>query len=173
MVALEHAAGIGGLDEIEAEEGDLLAAVGAPGTVIANGDDPRALRQLRRSPARTKLSYGTAAECDYRLLHRESLALQGSRLKIERPSARGRGAVWVQCPVLGDGGAPCALAAVAVADQLAAEPVDGPQVSDALAAPEVFEPGRLSPVLLDDGIVVLDDTYNANPASDTMFSILF
>jgi UDP-N-acetylmuramoyl-tripeptide--D-alanyl-D-alanine ligase len=42
-------------------------------------------------------------------------------------------------------------------------PLDGRLVSQALAA--AGEPGRLRPHELEDGTVVLDDTYNANPAS--------
>src|SRR6187551_538432 len=41
----------------------------------------------------------------------------------------------------------------------------GEEVERALAAPTLGEPGRLSPVELPDGSLVLDDSYNSSPAS--------
>jgi UDP-N-acetylmuramoyl-tripeptide--D-alanyl-D-alanine ligase len=165
LIALEHAAGLGGLDDIEREEGDLLAALRPAGTAVANGDDERARRALRRSPASTQLTYGASEGCAWRLLGRRWLGLRRSELTLEYPADGGRARCVVQTSLLGQPGALAALAAVAVADRLSPGPWDPSALTNALCDCRHFEPGRLVPLILGDGTVVLDDTYNANPAS--------
>jgi UDP-N-acetylmuramoyl-tripeptide--D-alanyl-D-alanine ligase len=165
LVALEHAEGLGSLDEIEQEEGELLRAVGTAGTAVANGDDQRATRQLLRSPASTKLRYGTSESCEWRLCSRRLLALHRNELTIEYPTSGGRGRCVVETSLVGAAGALAALVAVAVAQRLGSERWQPSVISRALCQSQSFEAGRLVPVRLADGTLVLDDTYNANPAS--------
>lgn len=157
LIALEHAEGIGDLDAVEAEEGALLSALGPGGTAIGNVDDVRVRRQLERSPAGLKIGYGTVPEAAYRLLSREPRGLTAAHLAIHRPS----GDAELDIGLCGLPGALAALGALAVADRVLGEPVDAARAAAAIAA----EPGRLSPLVLGDGTVVLDDSYNANPAS--------
>ncbi len=165
LVALEHTEGLGTLDDIETEEGELLAALGAAGTAVANGDDPRAVRQLQSSGATTKLTYGSGPNCDYRLLERTLLDLGKMRLGLERPTDQGRAQLEVECGTIGLPGALAAVAALAVADRTTSTVVGADLATRALCSPHAFESGRLRPVLCADGTVVVDDTYNANPAS--------
>jgi UDP-N-acetylmuramoyl-tripeptide--D-alanyl-D-alanine ligase len=166
LVDMEHAEGIGTLDDIEAEEGDLLRGLGKAGTAIANADDERATRQLVESAARRKIGYGTRGACDYHIIRRESLGLGGSRVVIERPRGRGRrDTLTLTVPLLGTPGALAIAAAVAVADRVAGRPVAAERLQAVLDAGALGEPGRLRPVELGDRTLVLDDTYNANPAS--------
>jgi UDP-N-acetylmuramoyl-tripeptide--D-alanyl-D-alanine ligase len=65
--------------------------------------------------------------------------------------------------LLGEAGAYAALAAIAVGEVVMGGPLDARLVSKALAI--AGEPGRLHPHELPDGTIVIDDTYNANPAS--------
>jgi UDP-N-acetylmuramoyl-tripeptide--D-alanyl-D-alanine ligase len=165
LVSLEHAAGLGNLDDIESEEGDLLAALGPAGTAVANGDDERARRALQRSPASTKLTYGATGGCQWRLLSRRWLGLRRSELTLEYPVNGGCARCVLQTSLLGQPGALAALAAVAVTDRLAPESWAPSVLSGVLCDCNNFEPGRLAPLVLSGGTVVLDDTYNANPAS--------
>ena len=55
------------------------------------------------------------------------------------------------------------LAALAVGEWLTQSALDPALVSSALSS--AGEPGRLTPIELADGTVVLDDSYNSNPAS--------
>lgn len=165
LVALEHAEGLGSIDDIEAEEGDLLAAIAPSGAAIANADDERALRQLRRSLARRREAYGTSPKATYRIVRRRPSSGMRTRVEIERPMGVAREIVVLDSPLLGAPGALSIAAAVAVADCVADRPVDAPALAAALSAARLGEPGRLSPVELSDGTLVLDDTYNANPAS--------
>jgi UDP-N-acetylmuramoyl-tripeptide--D-alanyl-D-alanine ligase len=160
-IGIEHAGGIGDLDAIEAEEGDLLQALGRAGIAVAYGDDERCARQLERCQASTRLAYGTSAVAHYRLVERRALGLGGSRLTIDRPNAD---RLELDVPLLGLPGALSILAACAVADRLAAAPLDSQRLQAAFAAAR-FESGRLVPIELEDGTVLLDDSYNSNPLS--------
>jgi UDP-N-acetylmuramoyl-tripeptide--D-alanyl-D-alanine ligase len=66
-------------------------------------------------------------------------------------------------PLLGKAGIYAALAAIAVAEELTGRALDARTLQAALA--RAGEPGRLRVHELSDGTVVLDDAYNANPAS--------
>lgn len=164
LIDVEHAAGLGSLDDIEIEEGDLLRAVSPGGAAIANGEDERAVRQLRRSPAARRLTYGFGDQVDYRILDRGA-ARPRAPMRLERPAPSGSDVVEIPNPLLGAAGALAMAAAVAVADQCQGEPVASELLSRAAAAGVIGEPGRLTPLELADGTLVLDDTYNANPAS--------
>jgi len=165
LVDLEHAEGIGDLDAVEAEEGALLAGLGASGTAIANADDARAGRQLEQSPAGARLRYGAALGADYRLLGRTALEARGARLEIERPQGGGRAVIRIETSLVGLPGALATLAALAVADVVSASSVDPAVAGAALKQADLGEPGRLEPLELAGRILVLDDSYNANPAS--------
>jgi UDP-N-acetylmuramoyl-tripeptide--D-alanyl-D-alanine ligase len=165
LVDIEHAAGLGTLDDIEQEEGDILRGLPKAGAAIANGDDERVVRRLVAANAKKKISYGTRGAVDYRIERRESVGLGGSRIAIERPRGRSRETIVLEVPLLGLPGALAIAAAVAVADRVAARSVPIERLAAALTGGRLGEPGRLSPVELADHTVVLDDSYNANPAS--------
>jgi UDP-N-acetylmuramoyl-tripeptide--D-alanyl-D-alanine ligase len=166
LIDVEHAEGLGTLDDIEQEEGDLLRGLLRTGTAVANGDDERVVRQLVLSNAKRKITYGTRGALDYRIVRREAQGLEGSRVAIERPRGRGRETITLEVPLLGLPGALAIAAATAVADRVAKGSVvaEG-RLSQAFSSGTLGEPGRLRPVELKDRTVILDDTYNANPAS--------
>lgn len=164
LIDLEHSEGLGGLDAIEQEEGSLLAALRPGGVAIGNGDDPRVRRQLEgwaRVTGGAHVLYGTTEDAQYRILERATLSDRASRLSVSRPGVA-ESAVF-ECPLLGEPGALAATAAVAVADLVAGRPMDGELLARAFE--HVGATGRLTRVVLGDGCLVLDDTYNANPAS--------
>jgi UDP-N-acetylmuramoyl-tripeptide--D-alanyl-D-alanine ligase len=165
LVDVEHSEGLGSLDDIEEEEGSLLRGLPKAGVAIANGDDERAVRQLVGATARKKISYGTRGAVDYRIERRESLGLVGSRVTLERPKGRSRETIALEVPLFGLPGALAVAAAVAVADRIAARTVPVDRLVSAFGRGTLGEPGRLRPIELGDHTVVLDDSYNANPAS--------
>jgi UDP-N-acetylmuramoyl-tripeptide--D-alanyl-D-alanine ligase len=165
LVDIEHAEGLGSLDEIEEEEGELLRGLPKTGAAIVNGDDARAVRQLLRAGSRKKVTYGTRGASDYRIVRREALGLAGSRVAIERPRGRGRETITLDVALLGLPGALAVAGAIAVADRVAGRAVPADRLVAALGGSALGEPGRLRPVELGDRTVVLDDSYNANPAS--------
>ena len=166
-IALEHSEGLGDLDAIEREEGALLRGLRRNATAVVNADDERCLRQLGGCPATRQVGYGFAPGAKpsgpfYRILGQESLGGGGSRVRIERPEAA---LLDVRSPLLGAPGAYALVAALAAVEAVLGRSLTGDEIESALASPALGEPGRLTPVELPDGSLVLDDTYNSSPAS--------
>ena len=159
LIGLEHTEGLGDLDGIEREEGALFEGLSPDGIALGNADDPRVRALLERAPARQKIRYGCAPGVEVRCVRRTGAGVARQHVSIETR----RGRLELELSLLGEAGAYAALAAVAVAHAVASEPLDARAVSGALSA--AGEPGRLEVHELADGTVVLDDAYNANPAS--------
>ncbi|HEY4156787.1 MAG TPA: Mur ligase family protein, partial [Polyangiaceae bacterium] len=164
VIGVEHSEGLGELDQIEQEEGAIWLGLRATGTAIANADDPRVLRTLSGARTSRRMRYGRATNAQYQLLERSS-AVSGSRLRVERDTAYARDVIELEVPLLGEAGAYATLAAVAVAEDICQRALEPDQISEALRA--AGEPGRLTPIELRDEIMLLDDSYNSNPASMT------
>jgi len=164
LVALEHCAGLGDLDAIEREEGDALRGLAAATTAIANADCLRAVRQLDLSQAPAKYRYGRAASADHRIDARR-LVLEGGqwrqRVSLRLPSGS---SFAFRTPLLGEAGALAAAAAVATVDALGL-PWPAEVVAEALESTKLREVGRLHPVALPGRGWLIDDAYNASPAS--------
>jgi len=163
LIGLEHSEGLGDLDGIEREEGAIWSGLATQGLALANADDARVQRTLAVVPGLRSLSYGYAEGANYRLRSREPAALGGSQLNIERRTAFAQDSIQVETPLLGEAGAYATLAALAVGEWVLQAALSPERVSSALSA--AGEPGRLSVIELADGTVVLDDSYNSNPAS--------
>jgi UDP-N-acetylmuramoyl-tripeptide--D-alanyl-D-alanine ligase len=165
LIGLEHTAGLGDLDGIEQEEGDLLRALGREGIAVVNGDDPRALRQLGLCPAAKRLCYGTSPRNDYRLARHDPLGDGRTRFVLARRRGADSDELAVHAGVVGLAGGLAITAALAVAESVAARPLELAELEGAVSRLGLGEPGRLRPILLDNGTLVLDDSYNSNPAS--------
>jgi len=163
LIGIEHSEGLGDLDGIEREEGEIWSGLGPEGLAVANADDLRVQRTLQTINHTRSLSYGYAEGANYRLRSRTPSALGGSRLELERRTPFTQDAIRHETPLLGEAGAYATLAALAVGEWLGQAALDPDLVSRALSA--AGEPGRLTPIELQDGTVLLDDSYNSNPAS--------
>jgi UDP-N-acetylmuramoyl-tripeptide--D-alanyl-D-alanine ligase len=160
LIDVEHTEGLGDLDGVEREEGDLFARLPPNGIAIGNVDDARVARQLAAARAARRVGYGLGGSGDVRAVERAGRGLAGQTLRVAMPS----GEIRLEVPLLGDAGALAALAALSVLGLFAPEALtDAGALTRALG--KAGEPGRLRPLELSDGSVVLDDTYNANPAS--------
>ena len=159
-VGLAHAGGVGGtIADVAREKGALFEGVRPGGVIVANGDDPAVMAQVGRAPRSARLtSFGRQdIAARYRLLEREPLGPEGSRLRIDR----GRGdVVSVVLPIPGEAAAIDFAAALAAADAAVEGSVDPSRAMGSLAP----IPGRMR-VCRSHGLTVLDDAYNANPAS--------
>lgn len=163
LIGLEHTEGLGDLDGIEREEGEIWSGLGREGLAVANADDPRVQRTLQAVAPIRSLNYGYAEGANYRLRARTPNALGGSALAVERRTPFSEDAIVLDTPLLGEAGAYATLAALAVGEWLSQAALEPQLVSSALSA--AGEPGRLTPIELRDGTIVLDDSYNSNPAS--------
>lgn len=154
-VHVEHFAD--GLSGVSHAKGELFHALSLSGVAVANADDPLVMARARAAGRRT-LTFGRDAAADIRLL--EVLSHDGRGLRV-RVALQGRKVEWL-LPVVGLHNALNACAAAAAALSLGLS-IDQIEAGLATARP----PGRrlrLGPIG-DTGATLLDDCYNANPAS--------
>jgi len=143
------------IERIAQGKSELPRALPSDGTAILNWDDER-VRAMQGLTAAASVFYGLAPEADVRASDIESHGLRGIEF-----TAHFRGAqLRVKMDVLGAHSVHSALATIAVALQF------GLSFEDAVAALKRV-PGGLRLVVADGirGSTILDDTYNANPAS--------
>jgi UDP-N-acetylmuramoyl-tripeptide--D-alanyl-D-alanine ligase len=163
LVAAAHTEGVGGVDGVAREKGALFKALAVDAVAIGNGDDARVRARMGRSPARRRYLYGECADAAVRIARREPVDLTRARLTIERA---GKAPLVFETPLLGEAGALATAAAIAVVELALGEAVDSALCAEAFARADVGAgAGRLVPRLLPGDVAIIDDTYNANPAS--------
>lgn len=150
---IEH---LGSRDAIAHEKGELVAALAPEATAVLNADDPRVLAQRTRTRARC-VTFGLAAGAGVRGERVTALGERGFAFDLVIDGAR----TAVQVAGLGDSTVPNALAAAAAA--LAA----GASLGDVAEGLARYQPigGRMERVALPRNIILINDTYNANPQS--------
>jgi len=154
-VGTAHIEHLGSREAIAEEKGDLLAALPASGVAVANADDPLASAQAGRSRARA-LRFGLAAGADVRGSDVRALPA-GYAFRLRAPQGE------TELVVAG-------LAETAVQNALAAcagALASGAPLADLAPGLAAYAPvrGRLQPLSLEHDVLVVDDTYNANPQS--------
>ncbi len=154
-VGMAHIENLGSQDEIAREKGDLVAALDPSGIAVLNAEDPRCLAQARRSAARVR-SFGRETG-DVRAEHVSVLGERGFAFDLVAPE--GRAAVHVA----GLGAVTVLNALAAAAAALAA----GASLADAATGLARYQPigGRMEPMTLPRNVILINDTYNANPQS--------
>jgi UDP-N-acetylmuramoyl-tripeptide--D-alanyl-D-alanine ligase len=150
-----HLSRIGTIEAVEKAKGELVEALPSDGVAILNADDERVRRMEARTNARV-VSYGFAADADVRAEAAESAGLEGMRFTLVATGER-RVAV---IPGLGRLAVHNALAAAAVG--LAAG-LDPGRVVSALA--RGWSAPHRGAIVRAGGITIVDDAYNASPAS--------
>ncbi len=166
LIDLEHTEGLGDLAGVEAEEGALFQGLSPKSSAVGNADDERVLRQLENARAETKLSYGTVAGADYQVVERQVLQDGQSLIGVERalPTALERETLRFRSSLPGRAGALGAACALAVSELALGRRLTADELEKALET-GVGEEGRLRPIELQDGSLLIDDSYNSNPAS--------
>jgi UDP-N-acetylmuramoyl-tripeptide--D-alanyl-D-alanine ligase len=160
-VAPAHLEGLGSLRGVAEAKGELYRRLRPSATAVVNADDPMVAASARAFPGR-HVSFGVAAGTDD---ERHTVAacevvdhgLDGTefQLVVERH------ALPVRLAVPGRHNVTNALAAAAIAHAL------GVEVDTMRAGLEAFQPPgmRMEVTRLPNGVTVLNDAYNANPAS--------
>ena len=166
-VGLAHAEGVGGTrEDVGREKGALFLA--ARHACVYDADDALSTALAEASSAPRKIGFGRATHAEYKLLGRVSRGVDGSRVTLERPcgdacpSPRAREIVELELPFVGEAAAIDLCAALAAAEA-AAGSIPQDALDAAMARAKNVE-GRAGVVDLG-AVVVLDDTYNANPGS--------
>ncbi|MEJ2282912.1 MAG: UDP-N-acetylmuramoyl-tripeptide--D-alanyl-D-alanine ligase [Desulfobacterales bacterium] len=150
-----HLEGLGSLEGVMREKGDLIKGLGPGGKAVLNADDTRVL-QLAREARREVLLYGRSTDATVRADQvKEAEQTTSFRLML------GRESVAVQLKSPGQYMVSNALAAAAVGFLLG---IPAAAIKTGL---ESFTPvaGRMNICHLPNGIHIIDDTYNANPDS--------
>lgn len=155
-VGTAHIEFLGSRDEIAKEKGDLVAALAPEGVAVLNADDARVREQAARTPARV-LWFGISPEADVRAERVTPLGERGYAFDLVHGGERQA----VHVAGLGEATVPNALAAAAAARAA------GCSLADIALGLAAYRPisGRMEPLALPQNIIVIDDTYNANPQS--------
>ena len=155
-VGTAHIEHLGSQDEIALEKGDLLASLPPEGTAVVNADDPRSAALAPRSRARV-VRFGRGRDADVHAEKVTSRSGRGYGFTLCTPE----GQVAVAITALGETAIANALAAAAAA--LAA----GASLDEIAQGLSTFHPvgGRLQRRDLPNRVVLIDDSYNANPES--------
>jgi UDP-N-acetylmuramoyl-tripeptide--D-alanyl-D-alanine ligase len=163
LIAVAHAQGLGGIDGVAHEKTALFRELAPLGTAIGNVDDARVASALAECSGDVRIGYGTSADADYRIVARELIDPLRSRIELRRPD---RSSLSFVAPLVGAAGALACAAAVAVAESVT-EQASGAEIEEALSALATQDhgPGRMQARALASGLWILDDSYNANPAS--------
>ncbi len=155
-VAMAHVEGLGSRAGVAREKGALVAALPPEGIAVLNHDDPHVMRQAARTRARI-VRFGRGPDADVRAEGVAALGDRGFAFELVAPQGR----TGVEVAGLGEPVVANALAASAAALAAGASLAD---VAEGLAA---YRPmgGRMEPVAGPRNVIVINDTYNANPQS--------
>lgn len=156
-VGTAHLGEFGSQDAIARAKGELVEALPSDGVAVLNADDPRVAAMAARTAART-VTFGQAAGADVRADEIELDELGRARFTLHAGDAAAR----VQLRVAGAHQVGNALAAAATGLNVGLS-VD--QVADRLGAAAPVSRWRMELTERRDGVLVINDAYNANPES--------
>jgi UDP-N-acetylmuramoyl-tripeptide--D-alanyl-D-alanine ligase len=154
-VSYVHLERVRSFGRIIAAKAELVEALPADGLAVLNGDDPNVAAMTRRTRARSLL-FGTSEQCDVRATNVIGRGLSGFSFTLHAAGST----TDVVCPLIGKHHVYPALAATAVA------------LEDGMSLAEVA--GALHEARLDirltvrkgpNASTIIDDSYNASPAS--------
>lgn len=146
---------LGSLDAIEKAKGELLDYLGSGGVAVLNGDDPRLLKLGERYPG--KVYYYGFNQGDIKGLELS----QRGEMSFFRVRFPDKSEGWCKAPLPGRESVSDALAALTVGYILG---LSLPEMQKGLESSQTSA-GRLQVYNNSDGLVVIDDSYNANPSS--------
>ncbi|GAA2188369.1 UDP-N-acetylmuramoyl-tripeptide--D-alanyl-D-alanine ligase [Micromonospora lupini] len=156
-VGTSHIGEFGSQDNIAQAKGELVEALPADGLAVLNADDPRVVAMAVRTRARV-VRYGEAPDADLRA---EDVTLD-ERGHPSYTLVTPEGRVSVRLALTGRHQVGNTLAAAAVARELGMPLAD---LAPALGALGLKSTRRMDVFDRPDGVTVIDDSYNANPAS--------
>jgi UDP-N-acetylmuramoyl-tripeptide--D-alanyl-D-alanine ligase len=146
---------LGSVEAIAQAKAELLDYLGSGGVAVLNGDDPRLLEFRKRFPGKA-YNYGFN-QGDIKGIE---LSQKGEK-SLFRVRFPDRSEGWFESPLPGRESVSNALAALTVGYILE---LSLPQMKEGLAASETTA-GRLQVLHNNEGMAIIDDSYNANPSS--------
>ena len=150
-----HLEGVGSIEGVAAAKGEIFQGLRANGVAVLNADDPFQAYWQVQSRAYRRITFALRATADIA----GSYDAVRTSLKVTfSPSAS---SVTIKLPFAGEHNAQNALAAAAVGRALGIADVE---IASGLETASNIG-GRLARITLSDGTKLIDDSYNANPAS--------
>jgi UDP-N-acetylmuramoyl-tripeptide--D-alanyl-D-alanine ligase len=156
-VGKAHLGEFGSQEAIAQAKGEIVEALPRDGLAVLNADDPLVSAMADRTSAPVR-SFGTAAGADVRIERLEVDDFGRPRFDLVSGDDRAR----VEMALVGEHWAANAAAATAVA---VAVGMSLRKAADVLSSTKTVSRGRMEVRERDDGVVVIDDAYNANPDS--------
>lgn len=150
-----HLEGFGSLEGVARAKGELFAALAADAIAIINADDPYATLWHELAQGHQILTFGLTPTADVTASY--TSGIDGTSLELRTP----QGTIGLHLPLLGRHNLVNALGAAAAALAAGASLAQVRQGLESLGSVS----GRLQRKKRRDGGLVIDDTYNANPAS--------
>ncbi len=149
-----HLEGIGSLERLKEEKGELFQGMRRDGAILVNQDDPRVVELANHYPGQ-KISFGIDHPAE---VMAKEIRLRGTEGTSFTLILKGE-VVEIHLRLLGRHFVPNALSAIAVACLF------GMEVRQAKEALEHFQPlpMRMEVVPLKGGTMLINDAYNANP----------
>ncbi|MEV4755512.1 UDP-N-acetylmuramoyl-tripeptide--D-alanyl-D-alanine ligase [Micromonospora sp. NPDC049559] len=162
-VGVSHIGEFGSQDAIAIAKGELVEALPEDGVAVLNADDPRVRAMATRTRARV-VRYGEADYADVRAVDvtLDERGRPSYTLVVRGSSAGADFTAPVRLGLSGAHQVGNSLAAAAVALELGMSPADLPA---ALGELRLVSTRRMDVFDRADGVTVIDDSYNANPAS--------
>ncbi|MEP6480765.1 MAG: UDP-N-acetylmuramoyl-tripeptide--D-alanyl-D-alanine ligase [Rhodoglobus sp.] len=155
-VGLAHVGEFGGPDAVETAKSEMVTDLPPTAVAVLNADDPRVVRMAAKTAA-TVVWFGLAGSADVRADDIEATA-SGTAFTLESAGVQRR----VQLKILGEHHVMNALAAIAAARALGVPPERSVPAIEALVRAERW---RMEVLERADGVVVINDAYNASPDS--------
>jgi UDP-N-acetylmuramoyl-tripeptide--D-alanyl-D-alanine ligase len=154
-VGRAHAGEFGSMEVVAKAKGELPEALPADGVAVLNADDPRVIAMAERTRARV-MTFGSAGDVRATGISLDDLGRASFRLVMPDGSAP------VTLRLHGAHHVANALAAAAIAAELG---MAVPDITDALSAATARSKKRMELHERPDGVLVVNDAYNANPDS--------
>ena len=155
-VAEAHLGFFPSLDAIADAKAEIFEGATRPTLLVANADDARIVARLPRFPGRV-VTFGIERSADVRATSIVDLGVDGTSARVTTPG----GEFDLATSLVGRGNLANVLAATAVAVAF-----EVPVSAIAERAPTLrAAPHRGEVIRLPDGVTVIDDSYNANPAA--------
>lgn len=154
-ISAAHIEGLGSIEGVVKAKTELIEEINSSGLIILNADDPRLVRVAENVKINVLL-YGFSKKAEIRATNNKSKGY-GSSFSLATPS----GETQIDIPMPGNFMVSNALAAAAAGHAA------GLSLQEIKNGIKIFEPehGRMNIVRTQKGITIIDDTYNANPAS--------
>jgi UDP-N-acetylmuramoyl-tripeptide--D-alanyl-D-alanine ligase len=156
-VGLAHVGKFGGIETTAQIKGELASALRDDAQLILNCDDSLVRNMQNQSKASVHW-FGTSPEANY-LATDIRLLEDGTSFKMNWPDGQSE---TIKLKILGDVHIMNALAAAAAAELLGASRA---QIREGLESIELAERWRMERAVRSDGVVVINDAYNASPDS--------